>query len=63
MHVQQAGRFLLRQLEHRDAGPVGQDLSDLFLTDLSDFLKGLRDKYEAHHRVSYTDEALKARRP
>ncbi|QCB29224.1 ATP-dependent Clp protease ATP-binding subunit [Corynebacterium endometrii] len=23
-------------------------------------LKGLRDKYEAHHRVSYTDEALKA---
>ena len=30
-------------------------LDDTFL-----ILKGLRDKYEAHHRVSYTDEALKA---
>ncbi len=26
-------------LEHRDAGPVCQDLSDLFLTDLSDVLE------------------------
>jgi ATP-dependent Clp protease ATP-binding subunit ClpC len=25
-----------------------------------DILKGLRDRYEAHHRVSYTDEALVA---
>ncbi|MDK4294357.1 ATP-dependent Clp protease ATP-binding subunit [Corynebacterium accolens] len=30
-------------------------LDDTFL-----ILKGLRDKYEAHHRVSYTDEALHA---
>lgn len=30
------------------------------LEDTILILKGLRDKYEAHHRVSYTDEALKA---
>ena len=30
------------------------------LDDTILILKGLRDKYEAHHRVSYTDEALKA---
>ena len=30
------------------------------LDDTVLILKGLRDKYEAHHRVSYTDEALKA---
>ncbi|MCQ9340959.1 ATP-dependent Clp protease ATP-binding subunit [Corynebacterium phoceense] len=30
------------------------------LEDTVLILKGLRDKYEAHHRVSYTDEALKA---
>ena len=28
--------------------------------DTVEILRGLRDKYEAHHRVSYTDEALKA---
>ena len=30
------------------------------LEDTITILRGLRDKYEAHHRVSYTDEALKA---
>ena len=30
------------------------------LDDTILILKGLRDKYEAHHRVSYTDEALHA---
>ncbi|MDD7582825.1 ATP-dependent Clp protease ATP-binding subunit [Corynebacterium sp. 32222D000AT] len=30
------------------------------LEDTIKILKGLRDKYEAHHRVSYTDDALKA---
>ncbi|OFS21938.1 ATP-dependent Clp protease ATP-binding subunit [Corynebacterium sp. HMSC04H06] len=30
------------------------------LDDTIKILKGLRDKYEAHHRVSYTDDALKA---
>ena len=30
------------------------------LDDTVEILRGLRDKYEAHHRVSYTDEALKA---
>ncbi|WP_293769020.1 ATP-dependent Clp protease ATP-binding subunit [uncultured Corynebacterium sp.] len=30
------------------------------LDDTILILKGLRDKYEAHHRVSYTDDALKA---
>ena len=30
------------------------------LEDTILILKGLRDKYEAHHRVSYTDDALKA---
>lgn len=30
------------------------------LEDTIKILKGIRDKYEAHHRVSYTDEALKA---
>ena len=25
-----------------------------------EILQGLRDRYEAHHRVKYTDEALKA---
>ena len=30
------------------------------LEDTVLILKGLHDKYEAHHRVSYTDEALKA---
>ena len=28
--------------------------------DTIQILKGLRDRYEAHHRVSYTDDALKA---
>ena len=28
--------------------------------DTITILKGLRDRYEAHHRVSYTDDALKA---
>ena len=28
--------------------------------DTVQILKGLRDRYEAHHRVSYTDDALKA---
>src|SRR5205085_3743920 len=27
-------------------------------TETVEILKGLRDKYEAHHRVTYTDEAL-----
>jgi ATP-dependent Clp protease ATP-binding subunit ClpC len=27
-----------------------------------EILKGLRDKYEAHHRVQITDDALKRRR-
>ena len=27
-------------------------------TETIEILKGLRDKYEAHHRVKYTDEAL-----
>ena len=30
------------------------------LEDTVQILKGLRDRYEAHHRVSYTDDALKA---
>ncbi len=30
------------------------------LDDTIAILRGLRDKYEAHHRVSYTDDALKA---
>ncbi|QNE90159.1 ATP-dependent Clp protease ATP-binding subunit [Corynebacterium incognita] len=30
------------------------------LEDTVEILKGLRDRYEAHHRVSYTDEALRA---
>ncbi|WP_300917579.1 ATP-dependent Clp protease ATP-binding subunit, partial [Corynebacterium stationis] len=30
------------------------------MEDTVTILRGLRDKYEAHHRVSYTDEALKA---
>ncbi|APT91898.1 NDP-hexose 4-ketoreductase [Corynebacterium phocae] len=30
------------------------------LDDTVLILRGLRDKYEAHHRVSYTDDALKA---
>lgn len=30
------------------------------MEDTVAILRGLRDKYEAHHRVSYTDEALKA---
>ncbi|PAT03125.1 NDP-hexose 4-ketoreductase [Corynebacterium sp. NML 150383] len=30
------------------------------LEDTVKILKGLRDRYEAHHRVSYTDDALKA---
>ena len=30
------------------------------LEDTVLILRGLRDKYEAHHRVSYTDDALKA---
>ena len=30
------------------------------LEDTVKILTGLRDRYEAHHRVSYTDEALKA---
>ena len=30
------------------------------MEDTITILRGLRDKYEAHHRVSYTDEALKA---
>ena len=38
-HVEQAGRFLLRQLQHGDAGPVRQDLSDLVLAHLGDFLQ------------------------
>jgi ATP-dependent Clp protease ATP-binding subunit ClpC len=30
------------------------------VADTIDILKGLRDRYEAHHRVSFTDEALVA---
>ena len=30
------------------------------IEDTIQILKGLRDRYEAHHRVSYTDDALKA---
>jgi len=30
------------------------------VTDTVEILKGLRDKYEAHHRVKYLDEALEA---
>ena len=30
------------------------------MEDTITILRGLRDKYEAHHRVSYTDDALKA---
>src|SRR5699024_8512053 len=38
-HVQQAGGLLLRQLEHRDAGPVGQHLCDLLLVNLGDLIE------------------------
>src|SRR5699024_4624489 len=38
-HVEQAGRFLLRQLQNRDAGPVCQDFCDLVFGDLGDFFK------------------------
>src|SRR5699024_6937916 len=38
-HVEQAGRFLLRQLQNRDAGPVCQDFCDLVFGDLGDFFQ------------------------
>jgi len=36
------------------------DVSEPTVAHTIDILKGLRDRYEAHHRVSYTDEALVA---
>ncbi len=36
LHAQQPSGLLLGQLEHRDAGPVAQNLGDLFIVDLSD---------------------------
>ena len=36
LHAQQTGGLLLGQLEHRDAGPVGQHLGDLLVVDLGD---------------------------
>ena len=39
LHVDEPGRFLLGELEHGDAGPVGQHLGDLLLAYLGDFLQ------------------------
>ncbi|HZA60521.1 MAG TPA: ATP-dependent Clp protease ATP-binding subunit [Actinomycetota bacterium] len=36
------------------------DVSEPTVAHTIDILKGLRDRYEAHHRVSFTDEALVA---
>ncbi len=36
------------------------DVNEPTVAHTIDILKGLRDRYEAHHRVSYTDEALVA---
>ena len=36
------------------------DVNEPSVAHTIDILKGLRDRYEAHHRVSYTDEALVA---
>jgi ATP-dependent Clp protease ATP-binding subunit ClpC len=36
------------------------DVSEPTVAHTIDILKGLRDRYEAHHRVTYTDEALVA---
>jgi ATP-dependent Clp protease ATP-binding subunit ClpC len=36
------------------------DVKEPSVAHTIDILKGLRDRYEAHHRVSYTDEALVA---
>ena len=41
-HVEQTVGFLLRQLQHRDAGPVRQNLGDLVLAYLGDFLQVAR---------------------
>ena len=32
------------------------------VADAVEILRGLRDRYEAHHQVRYTDEALRRRR-
>jgi ATP-dependent Clp protease ATP-binding subunit ClpC len=36
------------------------DVAEPTITHTIDILKGLRDRYEAHHRVTYTDDALVA---
>src|SRR5436309_1219551 len=36
------------------------EVSEPTVTHTIDILKGLRDRYEAHHRVTYTDDALVA---
>src|SRR5690606_16601756 len=36
LHAEQTRGLLLGELEHRDTGPVGEDLGDLFLVDLGD---------------------------
>jgi ATP-dependent Clp protease ATP-binding subunit ClpC len=36
------------------------DVSEPTVTHTIDILKGLRDRYEAHHRVTYTDDAIVA---
>src|SRR5437016_5706863 len=36
------------------------EVSEPTVTHTIDILKGLRDRYEAHHRVTYTDEAIVA---
>jgi hypothetical protein len=36
LHAQELGGLLLGELEHRDAGPRGEDLGDLLLVDLGD---------------------------
>ncbi len=36
LHAEQTRGLLLGELEHRDTGPVGEDLGDLLLVDLGD---------------------------
>src|SRR5438876_422434 len=51
-HIEKDGA-LERRFQTIIVDPPGRDES-------LEILKGLRDKYEAHHRVRYTDEALDA---
>ena len=53
-----------------DKFPLSNNMTDLIVSDLSlhyftgedtiKILEGIRDKYEAHHNVKITDEAIKA---